>query len=196
MPSQIVRDLAATGGVTDMHGILQAETRGKRRKIVSVMIHVVTVARLRGPAVAAAVMGDHAIAVTQKKQHLRVPVICRQRPAMAEHDGLTLAPVLVEDLNAVFGRDGGHSLSPYLSSLAHHAHTDINLRSVLRPLGQRLPKRPHAEPGALARRDANLLPVIRPASRALPRRNTQASRCARAKMRPSLTVRASADPHG
>src|SRR5713101_3149913 len=114
MPSQIVRHLAAAGGVADVHGILQVEMRGKRRKIVSIMIHVVTVPRLRGPAVAAAVMGYDAIAVTQEEQHLRIPVICRQRPPMAEHDGLTLAPVLVEDLNAVFGRDGGRSLSPYL----------------------------------------------------------------------------------
>jgi hypothetical protein len=29
---------------------------------------------------------------------------------MTEHDGLTLSPVLVEDLNAVFGRDIRHSI--------------------------------------------------------------------------------------
>src|SRR5271154_4548111 len=110
MPCQIVRYLAAAGGVTDMHGILQVEMRGKRRKIVRVMIHVVTVARLRGPAVPAAVVGYDAIAVTQEEQHLRVPVICRQRPPMAEDNGLTFAPVLVEDLNAVFGRDDRHSI--------------------------------------------------------------------------------------
>src|SRR5262249_62343827 len=108
MPSQIVRHLAATGGVTDMHGILEVEMRGKRREVVGIMIHVVTVTRLRGPAVAAAVMGYDAIAVMQEEQHLGVPVICRQRPAVTEHDGLTLAPILVEDLNAVLGCDGGH----------------------------------------------------------------------------------------
>src|SRR5206468_3202284 len=100
---------AAAGGMTDMHSILQVEMCGKCGKVVSIVIHVVTVARLRGPAVAAAVMGYDAIAVTQEEQHLCVPVICGQRPPMAEHDGLTLAPVLVEDLNAVFGRDGRHS---------------------------------------------------------------------------------------
>src|SRR5437870_10474707 len=120
MPSQIVRHLAAAGGVTDMHGILQVEMRGKRRKIVSIMIHVVTVARLRGPTVAAAVMGYDAIAVTQEEQHVRVPVIGRQRPPMAEHDGLTLAPVLVEDLNAVSGRNGRHGI--------------VSMRSMARPV--------------------------------------------------------------
>ena len=44
----------------------------------------------------------------EEEQHLRVPVVGRQRPAVAEHDGLTLAPVLVEDLNAVLGGDRGH----------------------------------------------------------------------------------------
>ena len=57
---------------------------------------------------AAAVMGDHAIALIQEEQHLRVPVIGRQRPAMAEHNGLAGTPVLVENLDAVFGCDGGH----------------------------------------------------------------------------------------
>src|SRR5258708_37499035 len=104
MPSQIVRHLAAAGGVTYMHGILQLEMRGKRRKIVSIMIHVVTVARLRGPAVAPAIMSYDAIAVIQEEHHLRVPVIGRQRPPVAEYDGLSLAPVLLEDLNAIFGR--------------------------------------------------------------------------------------------
>src|ERR1700737_2801804 len=98
-----------------MHGILQVEMRSKRRKIVSIMIHIVPVARLRGPAVAAAVMGYDAIAVTQEEQHLRVPVICRQRPSMTEHDGLTLSPVLVENLNAVFGRDSRHSIVSMVS---------------------------------------------------------------------------------
>ena len=57
---------------------------------------------------AAAVMGDDAIAVIEEEQHLRVPVIGRQRPAMAEHDGLTGAPVLVVNLGAVFGLDRRH----------------------------------------------------------------------------------------
>ncbi len=61
---------------------------------------------------AAAVMGDDAIAVLEEEQHLRVPVVGRQRPAVAEHDGLTRAPVLVEDLDAVLGGDRAHTCSP------------------------------------------------------------------------------------
>jgi hypothetical protein len=53
-------------------------------------------------------MSYDAIAVAKKEQHLRVPVVGRQRPTMTEHDSLTLAPVLVENLNAVFRFDGIH----------------------------------------------------------------------------------------
>ena len=58
-------------------------------------------AGLAGAAMAAPVVGDHAEALAEEEQHLRVPIIGRQRPAVAKHDGLTFAPVFVEDLNAV-----------------------------------------------------------------------------------------------
>ena len=108
MSSQIVRHLAATGGMANVNGVLKVEMRGQRRQVIGIVIHVVTVAHLSGPAMAPAVMSYDAIAVLEEEQHLRVPVIGRQRPAMAEHDWLTFAPVLVENLNAVFGRDRGH----------------------------------------------------------------------------------------
>src|SRR5436309_7666582 len=57
------------------------------------------VARLGGSAVASSVMGDDAIAVFEEEQHLRVPVIGRQRPTMAEDDGLSFAPVLIIDVD-------------------------------------------------------------------------------------------------
>src|SRR3979490_1547077 len=79
------------------------------------MIHVMAVARLAGPAVAAAVMGDDSIAVIQEEQHLPVPVIGRQRPAVREHHRLSGAPVLVVDFNAVFGFDGCHGDAPLLT---------------------------------------------------------------------------------
>jgi len=72
------------------------------------MIHVVALAWLGGPAMTAPIMGDDAISMIEKEHHLRVPVICRERPPMAEHDGLTSAPVLVEDLRTVFGLDDTH----------------------------------------------------------------------------------------
>jgi hypothetical protein len=50
-------------------------------------------------------MGDDAIAVIEEEQHLRVPVFGLQRPAVAEHDRLTVAPILVIDLTAVLCGD-------------------------------------------------------------------------------------------
>src|SRR5262245_31653517 len=82
--------------------------RSHRSEIIGIVIHVVAVARLGGSAVAAAVVGDHAVALIKKEQHLCVPVIGRERPAMAEHDGLPFAPILVEDFNAVFRFDETH----------------------------------------------------------------------------------------
>jgi hypothetical protein len=54
--------------------------------------------------------------MTEEEQHLGVPVVRLQRPAVAEHDRLTLPPILVEDLDAVFGRDGGHDLLLFVRS--------------------------------------------------------------------------------
>src|ERR1700680_3509524 len=108
MPTQIARHLAAAGGMADMDGVFQVEMRRKSRQVVSVMVHIVALAGLSGATVATAVMGDHAIAMLQEEQQLRVPIIGRQRPAMAEHNWLARTPVLVEDLRAVLGCYGGH----------------------------------------------------------------------------------------
>ena len=45
-------------------------------------------------------------------QHLGVPVVGAERPAMMENDRLALAPVLVEDLSAVFRFDKAHVSLP------------------------------------------------------------------------------------
>src|SRR5713101_4316076 len=108
MPTQVVRHLATAGGMADMDGVLQVEMRRKSRQVVGVMIHIVAIGSLGGATMATSVMGDHAIAMTQKKQQLCVPIVGRQRPAMAEHNWLTRTPVLVEDLRAVFRGDRGH----------------------------------------------------------------------------------------
>ncbi len=49
--------------------------RDHRGEIVGVVIHVVTIACLRRPAVTAAVMGDYAETFAQEKKHLRIPVV-------------------------------------------------------------------------------------------------------------------------
>jgi hypothetical protein len=76
-----------------------------------VMVHVVTIGHLARAAVAAAIDADHPVALLNKKQHLGIPVVSTKRPAVMEHNGLTLAPVLVEDLDAVLGCNHAHGLA-------------------------------------------------------------------------------------
>src|ERR1700747_983147 len=99
--SNVMHNLAATSRVADMDSILEIEMRRHRGEVIGIVIHVVAVADLAGPAVAAAVMSNDAIAVIEEEQHLRIPIIGRQRPTMTEDDGLTFAPVLIVDLYPV-----------------------------------------------------------------------------------------------
>jgi hypothetical protein len=100
--------------MADVNDVLQIELGGHCSEIVRIMIHVMTVAGLGRAAVTAPVMGDNAIAAVEEEQHLRIPVVGRQWPTVTEHDGLTFAPVLVENLDAVFRCDKAHDvfLSP------------------------------------------------------------------------------------
>src|SRR4029453_5783958 len=61
-------------------------------------------------------MGDHAIALLQEVEHLGVPVVAAQWPAMVEYDRLRplRAPILVENRRSVTGCDRRHSSSPCL----------------------------------------------------------------------------------
>src|SRR3989442_280907 len=89
------------------------------------MIHVMAATGLGGTAMSAPVVGYDAIAVLEEEQHLRVPIVGRQWPAVAKHDGLAFAPVLVVDLRAVFRRDRRHGLLSLVtvgvrSEIAYH----------------------------------------------------------------------------
>ena|SRR5437773_6102005 len=55
-------------------------------------IHVMAIGGQAGPAMAAPIVGDNAITVREEEHHLRVPIIGRQRPAVAEHDGAAPCP--------------------------------------------------------------------------------------------------------
>src|SRR5215472_18868932 len=61
----------------------------------------------------APVMRDRAEAVLRQEQHLAVPCVRAQRPAVRERDDRALAPVLVVDFRAVFGGDRAHVCTPF-----------------------------------------------------------------------------------
>ncbi len=108
MTREVTHALAAAGGVADVDGVLQIEVRGQGREIIGIVIHVVTVGRLGRTPVTPAIMRDDAIAVTQEKHELGIPVVGAERPAVREDDRLSASPVLVEDLHSVLGRDRAH----------------------------------------------------------------------------------------
>ena len=108
--SNVTGRFSATRGVADMDGVSQVEMLHHCRCVGRVVVHVMSLADLRGTAVAATVVGDDAEPVHQKEQHLRVPVIRTQWPAVMEDDRLAVfrPPVLVVDFCAVLGRDRAH----------------------------------------------------------------------------------------
>ena len=97
-----------------MDAIAQVEVVDHGGEVVGVVVHVVAVEHLLGAPVPAAVVRDHAIALVQKEHHLRVPVVQRQRPAVAEDHRLSRSPVLVVDLYAVVGCDRAHGREPLI----------------------------------------------------------------------------------
>src|SRR4051794_17736754 len=65
---------------------------------------------------AAPVMGNHPVALVDKVEHLGIPIVTAQRPAMVKDNRLSRLgpPVLVKDAGAVLGCNGVHCLVPFL----------------------------------------------------------------------------------
>src|SRR5215510_7147925 len=97
--------------MTNVDRVFQVELFCESREIIGVGVHVIPVPRLGGAAVSAPVMRDDSETLLAEEQHLCVPVVCGERPAVAENDGLSRAPVFVENLCAIFHSDCGHKVS-------------------------------------------------------------------------------------
>src|SRR5277367_989250 len=108
MTRDVAGDFASAGGVADMDGIAEIEMLDDRGRVGGIMVHVVALRHLARTSVAATVDADHAIAVLEEEQHLGIPVVRTERPAVMEYNWLPLAPVFVEDVRAVFGFDHWH----------------------------------------------------------------------------------------
>ena len=77
-------------------------------------------------AVAAAVVRDDAVPVLGQEQHLAVPGVGVERPAVRERYDRPVAPVLVVDLGAILGGDRAHNAKPFLvpmSRLSRHGRS-------------------------------------------------------------------------
>ena len=70
MATDIPRDLAATGRMTDMDRVIQIEMLDEFRQVIGISVHVIAVPRLARPAMTATIMGDAAIAMRGQEKHL------------------------------------------------------------------------------------------------------------------------------
>src|ERR1035437_11121026 len=86
----------------DEDDTFQIELFDDIREVAGIGAHIVATPGLARPAMAATVMGNAAIAVGGQEQHLSLPAIRTEGPAMAEDHRLCCAPVLVIDLRTVF----------------------------------------------------------------------------------------------
>jgi len=104
--TDVAGHLATASGMAHQHRVVQIERLEERRQVVGVGVHVVALPGLAGAAMAAPIMGDGAIAVGGHVEHLVVPGVGIERPAVAEDDGLACAPVLEEDRRSICCGDG------------------------------------------------------------------------------------------
>src|SRR5579864_3657809 len=103
--------------MTYVNGVSQIELLGELCKIIRIGVHVIAVPGLRRATVAPPVVRYDTVAALSEKQHLRVPVVCGQWPAVAEHYRLPFAPVLVVDRGAIFGRNRSHGILSFCVDL-------------------------------------------------------------------------------
>jgi hypothetical protein len=84
---------------------------------------------LSGPAMATPVVCNRAEAVLCEEEHLPVPHVCVQGPAVRERNGGASAPIFVVNLRSIFCRDSTHltlsflvleTLSIYVTKLRAH----------------------------------------------------------------------------
>src|SRR5436190_15358967 len=108
MTAEIMHHLAAAGRMADVNRILEVEMIGHGLQIVGIVVHVVSAAGLSRATMSTPISCNDAETFAEEKKHLRVPVVGRQRPAVAEDDGLSFAPVLVIDVDvgSVFFSNG------------------------------------------------------------------------------------------
>src|SRR5205823_13977961 len=78
------------------------------RQIVGVPIHVIPGPRLAGPAMATAIVCNHAESILGEEKQLSVPGIGIQRPSVRKRDDRAFAPVFVVDCRAIFYHNRAH----------------------------------------------------------------------------------------
>ena len=112
--ADVAGDFSTAGRMADQGDAPQIERFDKLRQVVGVSVHFVAVPGLARTSVATTIMGNAAIAVGSQENHLAFPGIGIERPAVAEDNGLSRAPVLIVNFCAVFGGDCAHGGISYV----------------------------------------------------------------------------------
>jgi hypothetical protein len=108
VPADVASNLAAAGGVTHQRGVLEVKRLDHGCEIVGIAVHVVRGGGLARTAVPAPVVRDHPETLLRKEEHLAVPGVRVQRPAVRKRYSWTRAPILVVDFRTVLGGDKTH----------------------------------------------------------------------------------------
>jgi hypothetical protein len=100
--------------MADMDRVPEIERARQLDHIGGVGVHLVAGVGLVGTPMPAPVVGDDAEAFVEEEQHLVVPIVTAERPAVMEHDRRRVlgAPVLVEKVGAIGGGDERHGSAP------------------------------------------------------------------------------------
>src|SRR6059058_2438679 len=135
MTAEIMHHLAAAGRMADVNRILEVEMIGHGLQIVGIVVHLVSAAGLSRATMSTPISCNDAETFADEKKHLRVPIVRRERPAVAEDDGLSFAPVFIidVDVSSVFFPYGyvWHCSSPFLL-MAHCRPRFISDRNQVR----------------------------------------------------------------
>src|SRR4051794_37442824 len=88
---------------------MQIERFDDSGEIVSIAVHIVSGRSLAGSAMTAPIMRDCAKTVFREEEHLTIPGVRAQRPAVRECYDRTLTPLLVINLRSIFRSDCAHT---------------------------------------------------------------------------------------
>jgi len=94
MTADVTRHFAATSRVSDEGCVLQIQRFHYGSEVIGASVHVIPDRRLTGSPLPAPANCNTAVAVSNEEQHLAVPGIGVEEPAVGERSGWAFAPVL------------------------------------------------------------------------------------------------------
>lgn len=108
MATDVASHFAATRREAHEGHFSEIEVLDQRREIVGVRVHLVALRGLARSTVTTTIVGDAAKPSRREQEHLALPAVRAERPAMTEDHHRARAPVFGVKLRSVLRRQGGH----------------------------------------------------------------------------------------